>query len=485
MALKERIKNLLDVLKQGVVERDSFLQLIFLSILTNQSIYVFGRSGAGKGLLVGRATRAFKNNNVLVFGKRTRMLPEDFNEFDMVHFKSFDGSEVLTQKAINVIVQEFKGKPIVISGERRAESSLCEAGVIDHIYLVLSLPETLKPESLQKLLAMPDDVDLSQIPEELLISQEEKTKWLSEISKVSLSPEVLELIGKFSADCDAHKAYVSVRRWKHLTKMMKAIAYFNDRKEVILTDTFFLGMPIWNRTRNNEVLCGKFFVDVEEILLKGLPVVGDMDEAASTLRHTAEHLLNVSDDLYDTVDFAGEKCLKYNVKISGENVPLYVPEKYIGTHEQFNPFNELRQKESHVLCNFDGSTECTIYIDSSVKGDGIRSSMGSNVGKSFERFAKLPARVLEINNAEKQKHNREAFEKFRKSLDDSMESYATAMIKLKATYKDLKSYTDDPFFNAEFYGRIQSLIKNKFEQSNKMINLLRDVRIMMDAPRAQ
>lgn len=483
MALKERINSLLVALKNGIVERDAFLQIIFLSILTNQPIYIFGRSGSGKSLLVKRAKQAFKANNTLFFGKRDRVLPEQISEYDMVQFVGFDGAESLTQKAIKIILQEFEDKPIILSGERRAESTLSEAGIIDAINISLALPESLKSVSLQKLLGSSFDNDAYVIPEELKVSPEEKKLWLSEVDKIAVSPVVLELIGKFSEMCYDNRVYISVRRWKKLLRMLKTIAYFNDRKEVILTDSFLLGMPIWSRGRNNEVLMAKFFECVEEILLRDIPEMENVENAAAELMRNAEHLMNASDDIYDTIDYAGEKCLTYNVKFAGESYPLYVPERYIGTHEQFSPFNELRQKERHVLCNFEGSTECAISIDTSVRGIGLRSSSNSPAGKTFERFAKIPAKALELNNPEKHKANCEAFEAFRASLDESMENFATSMIRLKSTYKDLKVYTEDPFFNPEFYGRLQGMIKLKFEHANKMIGLLKDVRTFMDSAR--
>ena len=78
--------------------------------------------------------------------------------------------------------------------------------------------------------------------------------------------------------------------------------------------------------------------------------------------------------------------------------------------------------------------------------------------------------------------NQKAFEEFRQSLDSAAENYASAMIQLKTIYKSLKSYTDDPFYNSEYYHKIQGIIKHKFEQSNKMIQLLKEVRLFMDSP---
>ena len=46
----------------------------------------------------------------------------------------------------------------------------------------------------------------------------------------------------------------------------------------------------------------------------------------------------------------------------------------------------------------------------------------------------------------------------------------------------MQSYPEDPFFNSEYYNKIQEMIKHKFEQANKMIQLLKEVRLFMNTP---
>lgn len=482
MELKERIRNLMKTLNNGIVERDVFLQIIFLSILTNRPIYVCGRMGSGKSLLISRVKQAFFENRTLRFGRRHLTLPEKFDDFDMVHFRDFDGENTETKKALQIVFQEFDDKPIIITGHRRAESTLSEAGIIDSVTISLSIPDSVSAEGLKHLLSSYYDESSFEIPKELQIKPEEKTAWLSQIKKVKISDEVLELIGKLNDTCAEHQIYVSISKWKGLLNLLKTIAFCNERDEVCLTDTFLLGMPIWTRSRNKDILMPEFFKHFESILLKDIPIVGNVEEEEEQLRSTAEHLLNATADIYDTVSFANTSCIKYTVTIAGETVPLYAPEEYIGTHESFHPFNELRQKEKRVLCNFNGSSICTISIDSSVKGTGLRSMASSMTTKSFEHFARLPAKVIEVNNLEKITANQKAFEEFRQYLDSAVENYASAMIQLKTIYKSLKSYTDDPFYNSEYYHKIQGIIKHKFEQSNKMIQLLKEVRLFMDSP---
>lgn len=482
MGLKERIRLLMQTLNDGIVEREVFLQIIFLSILTNRPIYVCGRKGSGKSLLVSRVKQAFFDNKTLRFGRRFFTLPEKFDNFDMVHFRDFDGENTETKKALQIVFQEFNGKPILITGHRRPESALSEAGIIDSITIAVNLPDTISAKSLKQLLTSQYDEDSFNVPKELQIKPEEKKEWLTQIKKIKISEDVLDLIGRISDTCAQNQIYISISKWKGLLNILKTMAYCNERNEVILTDAFILGMPIWTRSRNKNILIPEFFNHFESILLKDIPIAENVELEAEQLRSTAEHLLNATADIYETVEYAKTSCVKYSVTIAGETVPLYAPEEHIGTHESFHPFNELRQKEKRVLCNFNGSSICSISIDSSVKGVGLRSMASTTAGKSYEHFARLPAKVIEINNQEKLQNNQKAFEDFRHSLDVSVENYAAAMIQLKSIYKSLKTYTEDPFFNSEYYHKIQGIIKYKFEQSNKMIQLLKEVRLFMDAP---
>lgn len=478
--LKERIKKLLSAVAEGVVDRDIFLQVIFLSVLTNQPLYIFGRSGAGKSLLLGRVLLAFKANNTLRYGRRRQTLPETFEEYDIMHFNDFDVKNEETKRAVQVIFQEFESRPIVITGSRRPESVLSEAGIIDSVGVALTLPETLSTESLKQLLAADFDESVVQVQEDLRISNDEKKKWLAEMHKVKLTSDVLDLVAKLSEDCDEHHIYVSIRKWKALIGILKAMAYCNDRREVLLSDAFILGMPIWNRTSSNEVLNRKFFEHVEEIVFKGLPDAVNIEEEAAKFRIEAERLVNASDDVYETQMFAGESCVKYQVTVAGEMVPLYAPEAYLGTSESFHPYNELRKKEVRVLCNFNGTSLCSISIDSAAKGVGLRSAASANAGKSYEHFARLPARVLSISDPEKRKANAAALSEFAGSVEKKIEVYANNMRRLKDIYRQLKTYTDDPFFNAGYYNRLQETIQRKFEKSNEMIKKLKETRAYLD-----
>ena len=153
MALKGRISNLMKALCNDIVERDVFLQIIFLCLFTNQPINICGRSGSGKSLLVRRAKHAFHNNKALLFGRRFLSLPEKLDDFDMVLFQDFDGDNIETKKTLQIIFQEFENKPILITGTRRPESTLSDAGIIDSITVSLSLPEHISSDSLKLLLS--------------------------------------------------------------------------------------------------------------------------------------------------------------------------------------------------------------------------------------------------------------------------------------------------------------------------------------------
>ncbi len=479
MELKSRIQELMQFLTHDIVERDSFIHIIFLSFLTNQSIYVYGRSGTGKSLLVRRVTKAFATNKTLKFGKRIQALPENLDEYEVMYFADFDRSEEEIKKILRIAFYELNEKALVITGCSRPERVFSEIGVLDKLNIALQLPEFLSAESLKQIFSTPYSDTSFEIPKELQITSEEKTSWIREANKITLSEDVLNFIGKLSEDCDKNHIYVSIRQWKEWILILKMIALCNERNEVILTDAFFFGMPIWNRTRNNDAMAECFFTRLEEVLLVNIPAVGNIESESERMRQTAEHLLNATDDIYETQMFAGESCIKYSVTIASESVPLYVPENYIGTHEEFHPINELRQKEKRVLCNFNGTSVCSISIDASVKSSGLRSS-SYGTGK-YEHFARLPAKILQMANPEKREANQKALQEFALSVESSIEDYVQAMISLKAIYKKMKFYTEDPFFNRKFYNKIQGLIKQKFEQSNKMIQMLKEVRSFLES----
>ena len=146
------------------------------------------------------------------------------------------------------------------------------------------LPESISPDALCTLLQIQRHESEVEIPADLAISAEEQAQWLNDISKVTLSPNTLAVIGKVAESCTRNGVYVSIRRWIALSNMIKAIAFLNDRNETKLIDTFFLGTSIWGRSASNSAISESYRQILKAQLYKNTPSLLEQPYDADDLR---------------------------------------------------------------------------------------------------------------------------------------------------------------------------------------------------------
>ena len=480
MALKQRITELMEQLSVGIPEREYCIQLAFLTMIIGEPFYIYGRSGSGKGIVLDRLIAAFKNAKALKVGRRQQEVPSKFVDYDIIVFKSYDPSNENIRNWVQIALQDRDSIPLIVSGDIRPEVALTRGDIIDKLALTVSLPDSISPQSLCLLLTSQDDVTATNINPDLTITKEEFSKWGQDIQKVVFSQDSLTMIGKLAELCDKNNIYVSVKKWLVLSKIAKASAFFNERSETSLMDTFFLGTNIWGRTITNNVIMEGFKNVAVEILLKDIPDILSERYDTEDLMKRINRNLFTSNNTYDTREFAGETCVSYKVTIAGESTPLYVPVRYIETEEDFNPYNELRKIETRVRCNFHGTTNCSIAIDSSVKGVGLRTNAirsNNNVtfkGGKFEDYATLPTYILKENDPDIIAQKNSEIEDIRKEINETMEKESKNLIRLRDVYRDLKKRRNELFCNQKLFDDILNQIKDIFESTSGIITKIKE-----------
>lgn len=485
MTLKKRITELMEQLSAGIPEREYHIQLAFLTMIICEPFYIYGRSGSGKALILDRLVAAFKSAKVIKIGRRQQEVPSRFNAYDIIIFQSYNPSNQNIKDWVQIALQDRDHIPLIVSGDIRPEVALTRGEIIDKLALTVTLPDSISPESLCKLLTAQDDLMATNVDPELAISHEEFIEWDSKIQNVLFSQDSLTMIGKLAELCDKNNIYVSVKKWLVLSKIAKASAFFNDRTETNLMDTFFLGTNIWGRTVTNNVVIEGFKSIAVEILLKDIPaVLGERFNAQDLLARIKRNLFT-SNNAYDTHEFAGETCVTYKVTIAGESTPLYVPLRYIETEEDFNPYNELKKVETRVRCNFHNTTSCSIAIDSSVKGVGLRTNaMRPTSGTTFksgkfEVYATLPTYILRENDPDIIAQKKVQIEEIRKETNEAMESEMKNLLRLRDVYRDLKKNRNELFCNPRLFDEILNQIKDIFDETNVIIGKIKEAHEML------
>lgn len=476
MTLTDRIQELLKTLCADFPERENCIRLGFLATVNNEPFYLYGRTGSGKSMLITRLTQAFKDAAPLHVTSRLREFPSDLSAFDMIIFQNFNPNNDTTKENVRTSLQARKDATVILSSDLRPENAMGRAEIADEITLTISMPESLSPEALCSLLQNQGKAQSFTIPDELAISNDEKTAWKEEIKKIELSEDTLAILGGLAELCAKNGIYVPISKWLALTNMTKSIAFFNGRGRTTLTDTLFLGTPIWGRSTSNSVLNEGFNNLVMSVILKNLSNVTENTYDATNLYRKVKSLMNSSNNLYETKEFNGEPCVSYRITVSGEPTPLYVPLHYVETNEDFNPYNELRHIEKHVRCNYHGTSSCSISIDVAVKNQGLRGNTARNnsTPTKFEDFATLPTYILRENDPEVAKQKKIKLDEFRKEAQQQMEQQAKILRSLRSIYQANKTCRDDLFCDLPLFNKIQADLRNKFDVINGVASKLKE-----------
>lgn len=477
MTLTKRIHELLSTISADLPEREHCIQLAFLAAITGKPFYLYGRPGSGKGLLINRLVSVFKNAKTLQLSNHQQPLPEGPLNYDIVIFQNFEPTNEIIKDNVKAVLLNGADTDLILSSDVRPENAMGRANIADEITLTIYMPDSLSSDALCTLLQNQGKKEEFHMPLGLAISAEEKKTWNEEIKKITLSEDTLSIIGKLAELCDKNGIYVPISKWLSFAHMAKAIAYFNGREQTTFTDALFLGGSIWGRSTSNAVISENFGNIVKGIFMKDLPDILEKIYPADTLYNRVKSLLKSSNNLYETKDFNGEPCICYRVTIAGEQTPLYVPLRYVETEEEFNPFNELRQVEKHVRCNYHGTSSCTISIESSVKGFGLRNTMSRNGNSSsgkFEDFATLPTYILRENDPEVARQKKIQMEELQKEAVFQMEHQAKMLRSLRDLYQASKVHRDDLFCDTLHFDKLLNELRSTFDTINGVAAKLKD-----------
>lgn len=478
MTLSKRISELMASLVAGIPEREFQIQLGFLASLLSEPFYLYGRSGSGKSLIVNRLIAAFKGAKALKMGSREREIPSSLSNYDFVVFLSYDPRDEKIKNNAIIALEDREKSTLIISGDMRPEDALKRGEIIDKISLTIVLPETISAKALCSLLQTQGDVTQTYVSPGLAVTAEEKAQWSEEIKKISLSEDALYVISQIVETCDTNNIYVPIRKWIALTNIMKAMAFFNGRTETQLTDTFFLGMPIWSRTASNNVITEKYRQIVLRCMLKDVPDVLDRTYNADNLLFRVKKLLKSSNNLYETKMFNGEPCLFYRITIAGENVPLYAPLRYIETEGDFHPYNEIRQEEKRVRCNYHGTSSCTVSVSSSVKSTGIRTSLSrsttTTMSDKFEDYGVLPTHILKENDPEIMERKNAELAEIKQEIQAVAEKETKVMQSLKNVFATIKTSKEDLFCSKELFTEIQDQLSALFDSTKVILGKVKE-----------
>lgn len=290
MVRKARIESLINRLNQDLFEKEKAIRLTLLTALGGESIFLLGPPGVAKSMIARRLKYAFANAKSFEYLMGKFSTPDEvFGPVSISKLKNEDKYERLTDKYLpgaNIVFLDeiWKASPpiqnalltvlnekIYRNGEQEFKVDL--RGLISASnelplkgeglealwdrFLVRLIVGNIDKEALfEKLIALSGDANYEDIvDEELKITGQEYEEWQKSIGKVKIPPHILGLINYLRVKIKKRnikagpeeQMYVSDRRWKKIAHLLRTSAFFNDRDEVDMMDSFLIADCIWDQ----------------------------------------------------------------------------------------------------------------------------------------------------------------------------------------------------------------------------------------------
>ncbi|MEM6801827.1 MAG: AAA family ATPase [Bacteroidota bacterium] len=288
--IKQRISYLLEKLNEGLFEKEKIVGLAFLSAIAGESIFLLGPPGVAKSMAARRLKYAFKDARSFEYLMGKFSTPDEvFGPVSISKLKDEDKYERLTDNYLpgaNIVFLDeiWKSSPPIqnslltvlnekifrngdqvfkvnIRGLISASNELPLKGegleaIYDRFLIRLMVGGIQDEELFNRMITMKGYVDEeSLVDRDMRITDEEYEEWEKQIDEIEVPDHILGLIQHIrkilaqrnvTADA-ARQIYVSDRRWRKITRLLRSSAFLNGRKEVIVMDCFLIEDCIWDR----------------------------------------------------------------------------------------------------------------------------------------------------------------------------------------------------------------------------------------------
>lgn len=295
--LSERIQSLIKALSAGIYEREESFKLCLLAALAGESVFLLGPPGIAKSMIAKRLVKAFKSQSFFDYLMTRFSTPEEvFGPLSIQELKDNGKYVRLTEgylptahivfldeiwkagpailNTLLTVVNErtfrnsYENLPVPMrllisaSNELPEEDGGLEA-LYDRMLLRVFVNRIQQKDNFKALLL--DNQSLQDIPENLVISDEEYQTWQAQLGQVTMSDSVFEkmyliknlveqglpLAGEGSIVGDL---YVSDRRWKKSVHLLQTSAFFNGRSEINPLDLLLLQDCLWHNLDDRQFI---------------------------------------------------------------------------------------------------------------------------------------------------------------------------------------------------------------------------------------
>lgn len=406
MSLQARIKSLVEQIASGMHEREDIISLALLGALSNQNTFLFGPPGTAKSLISRRIACAFKQPQYFehlmnrfttpeeLFGpvslkelkedryvrKTNKYLPTaDFAFLDEI----WKSSPAILNTLLTMINEktykngdEIQNTPlkalIAASNETPLESQGLEALYDRFIVRLMVSPIELK-ENFEALLNAKPTSAVVKVPSNIQVTEQEWSSWGKKIHQVTLSQETIQTIHairhKLAEQFDQLNVYVSDRRWQKIAQLLKASAFFNDRKETNHSDSLLISNCIWTAEENRLEVAEIVYQAIKDIGVTTEVNIHSIDTEKDSLDKEIHEELFYNSDVYKTERIGDKEFFQASLIFTDSRDhwqtrkvqrTLYIPCDKLKTRDTFHPVDKSGNDKEEFKCTFDGHGTCKV-----------------------------------------------------------------------------------------------------------------------------
>lgn len=310
----DRIQKLIELIGNGLYEKDEAVRLGLLTALAGESMFMLGAPGCAKSMVTRRIKEAFASEGdekVKYFETLLNQFTTPEEVFGNISLKALNGElpetngkeeyrrlteGMLPEADIAFLDEIWKASPAILntlltiinerkfhngskvmkvplkglfaaSNELPAKNKGLEA-LYDRFIFRILVNFIQDENGFFEMISQPaaDEFALSEDDKQLLVTSEELKEWAKEIDKVTLSEVSKNVISAIRKEMirqnekmteedkkSGEEFEVGDRRWKKIAHILKTSAFLNDRDEIDLMDCSLIENCIWGTEKQQKL----------------------------------------------------------------------------------------------------------------------------------------------------------------------------------------------------------------------------------------
>ena len=492
--IKSRIQKIINLLSEGLYEREEIVALTFLSAIAGKPVFLYGPPGTAKSFIAKRISSAFKDSKYFGYLMQRFSTPEDiFGPISLEELKNdkyirkikgylpdsdfafldeiWKSSPAILNTLLTIINERvFKNgyeeikvplKALIsASNETPPEGQGLDA-LYDRFIMRLMVSPMKSKDNFEKILQNTEIDSYINIDDEVKISTDEWIKIRKDVNNIKLSKTVVDIIHhiklsieKFNEDNKDIPIYVSDRRWQHISYLLKMSAYLSDKNEADIYETFLIEHCLWSLEEHIEPI-KKITENAVKLLCNfNNEHINEWRESFQIIQKNIDEEFYNLEKTYDTENIDDKphiaKTLSVNIDEygnKGETI-IYIPIKHLGKKGYFYPLDIGRNQTKKFRCNFNASDICSIEINSAVVSNGIVSNM---LSKNYEFLTNTESEFY-MKKVSIKKHPKEKKDAYLKLMNSLILTIENIITDLKSDFIKNKSYSQSAFMSdKQFY----------------------------------